>query len=129
MKKTINIMGKDYEVCINAYTPFLYKKTFKTGFMEDLSKLSEINLKREQLEKELTEKGLTKEEIEEQINLKTMGDLDSLIEVITQIAYILILGNDKNFKPFENWIAEQEKLSLTDNWIAEVTELAVTSFQ
>lgn len=129
MKKTINIMGKDYEVCINAYTPFLYKKVFKTGFMEDIGKLSEINVKRETLEKELTNKGLTKEEIEEQINLKTMGDLDSLIEVITQIAYILILGNDKNFKPFETWIAEQEKLSLTDNWIAEVTELAVTSFQ
>lgn len=129
MKKTINIMGKDYEVCINAYTPFLYKKVFKTGFMEDIGKLSEINVKRETLEKELTNKGLTKEEIEEQINLKTMGDLDSLIEVITQIAYILILGNDKNFKPFESWIAEQEKLSLTDNWIAEVTELAVTSFQ
>lgn len=129
MKKTINIMGKDYEVCINAYTPFLYRKTFKKGFMEDLSSLSKINTKRITLEKELTKQGLTKEEVEEQINLKTMGDLDNFIEVITQIAYILILGNDKNFKSYEDWIQEQEKLSLEDNWIGEVTELAVASFQ
>lgn len=129
MNKEINIMGKVYKCSINAYTPLLYKKTFKSGFMEDLSKLSEIGLKRTELEKELQGKGLKKEEIEEQINIKLMGSLDDFIEVITQIAYILILGNDKNFKTYEDWMSEQETLSIDDSWITEVTEFAVSSFQ
>ena len=129
MKKEINIMGKVYECSTNAYTPLLYKKTFNKGLMEDLSKLGELNNKREQYEKELKEQGFTGEELENQVNLKTMGNLDDFIEVITQIAYILILGNDKNFKSYEDWISDCETLSLSDNWIAEVTEFAVNSFQ
>lgn len=129
MKKTMNIMGKDYEVCINAYTPLLYKKTFKSGFMEDLSKLSEVSLKRDELTKELIAKGIEENKVEEQVNVKTMSSLDDFVEVITQIAYILILGNNKNFKSYEDWMSEQETLSMSDNWIAEVTEFAVASFQ
>lgn len=129
MKKTINIMGKDYEVCINAYTPFLYKKTFKSGFMEDLSKLSEISIKKDELEKELKKKNLTDEELEQQLNVQTMGSLDDLLGIITQIAYIMILGNNKNFKSYEEWLQEQENFDISGAWIGEVTEFAVTSFR
>lgn len=129
MKKTINIMGKDYEVCINAYTPFLYKKTFKTGFMEDLSRLSDISFKQDNIRKEFEAQGYKGEELEKKTNVAIMNCLDDMLEVITQIAYILILGNDKNFKPYEAWLEEQEDFNINGTWITEVTEFAVASFQ
>lgn len=106
MKKEINIMGKVYEVQTSAYTPFLYKKVFKSGFLSDIQKLTELKVE----------------------NDKVVGNIDDFFEVILQVAYILILGANKNFKPFDEWVSEHESLNMSDTWVAEVTELAVSSF-
>lgn len=106
MKKEIEIMGKVYEVQTSAYTPFLYKKTFKSGFLGDITKLTNLQIEDD----------------------KVVGNIDDFFEVILQVAYILILGANKDFMPFEEWIASHESLNMSDSWVAEVTELAVTSF-
>lgn len=106
MKKQINIMGKVYDVQTSAYTPFLYKKTFKTGFISDIQKLSNIRVEDDKVE----------------------GNLDDFFEVILQVAYILILGANKNFMSFDEWVSTHESLNMSDTWVAEVTELAVSSF-
>lgn len=106
MKRELNIMGKVYEVQTSAYTPFLYKKVFKSGFLSDIQKLSEIKIEDD----------------------KVVGNIDDFFEVILQVAYILILGANKNFMAFDEWVSSHESLNMSDTWVAEVTELAVTSF-
>lgn len=106
MKKEINIMGKVYEVQTSAYTPFLYKKTFKSGFLSDIQKLTELQVKDD----------------------KVVGNIDDFFEVILQVAYILILGANKDFMSFDEWVSTHESLNMSDTWVAEVTELAVSSF-
>lgn len=106
MKKELEIMGKVYEVQTSAYTPFLYKKTFKSGFLGDIQKLTNLQIE----------------------DNKVVGDIDSFFEIILQVAYILILGANKNFMSFEEWVSTHESLDMTESWVAEVTELAVNSF-
>ena len=106
MQKEIEIMGKVYKVQTSAYTPFLYKKTFKSGFLGDITKLTNLQIE----------------------DNKVVGNIDDFFEVILQVAYILILGANKDFMPFEEWVASHESLNMSEEWVAEVTELAVTSF-
>lgn len=126
--KTITICDKEYEIACNAFTRFQYKKVFGKGIFADINILNKFTTKQEKLRKELEEKKLTKEEIEQELNVQMMDSLDDFIDVIEKIAYIEIYTVNDKIESFEDWIKGIDKIDLSANWISEVTELAVSSF-
>ena len=126
--KKITICDKEYEVSCNAFTRFQYKKIFGKGIFADIKILSEFTDNQEKYRQELTQKGLSEEEIEKEINLYMMEHLDDFIDVIERIAYILIYSANNSIGSFEEWLKELPKIDLSQSWIGEVTELAVSSF-
>ena len=126
--KTITICDKEYEIACNAYTRFQYKKVFGKGIFSDINILNKFTTKQEKLKKELEEKKLSKEEIEQELNVQMMDSLDDFIDVIEKIAYIEIYTANDKMESFEDWIKGIDKIDLSADWISEVTELAVSSF-
>ena len=126
--KTITICDKEYEISCNAFTRFQYKTIFGKGIFADIKTLNEFSSKQEQLRKELKDKKVSEEEIENQISLMMMENLDDFIDVIERMAYILIYTANNKVGSFEDWLKEIDKIDLSANWISEVTELAVNSF-
>lgn len=126
--KTVTICDKEYEIACNAFTRFQYKKVFGKGIFADINILNKFTTKQEKLRKELEEKKLTKEEIEQELNVQMMDSLDDFIDVIEKIAYIEIYTVNDKIESFEDWIKGIDKIDLSANWISEVTELAVSSF-
>ena len=126
--KTITICDKEYEISCNAFTRFQYKTIFGKGIFADIKTLNEFSSKQEQLRKELKDKKVSEEEIENQINLMMMENLDDFIDVIERMAYILIFTANNKVESFEDWLKGIEKIDLSASWIGEVTELAVSSF-
>lgn len=129
MSKKIIIDNKEYEIACTAYTRFLYKKTFGTGLMNDIKLLSDITTKQEDYRKELKKKKLTDKEIEEKVNNAFLEDIDTFIEVIERLAYILILTATPSFGTFEEFLQGIEIIDLSSPWVNEVTETAVGSFR
>lgn len=126
--KTVTICDKEYEIACNAFTRFQYKKVFGKGIFADINILNKFTTKQEKLRKELEEKKLTKEEIEQELNVQMMDSLDDFIDVIEKIAYIEIYTVNDKIESFEDWIKGIDKIDLSADWISEVTELAVSSF-
>ena len=126
--KTITICGKEYKIECNAFTRFQYKTVFGRGIFADIKVLSEFSEKQENLRKELKEKKMSDEEIENEINKSMMENLDDFIDVIERIAYILIYTANNQVEGFEEWLKGITKLDLSESWIEEVTEFAVSSF-
>lgn len=126
--KTITICDKEHEIACNAFTRFQYKTIFGKGIFADIKILNEFSRKQEQLRKELKDKKVSEEEIENQINLMMMENLDDFIDVIERMAYILIYTANNKVGSFEDWLKGIDKIDLSANWISEVTELAVNSF-
>ena len=126
--KKITICDKEYEVSCNAFTRFQYKKIFGKGIFADIKTLSEFSENQEKVRKELTEKGLSNEEIDKEVNFYVMEHLDEFIDVVERIAYILIYSANNSIKSFEDWLKGLEKIDLSASWISEGTELAVSSF-
>lgn len=124
----ITICDKEYEIACNAYTRFQYKKVFGKGIFSDINILNKFTTKQEKLKKELEEKKLSKEEIEQELNVQMMDSLDDFIDVIEKIAYIEIYTANDKMESFEDWIKGIDKIDLSADWISEVTELAVSSF-
>ena len=126
--KTITICDKEYEINCNAFTRFQYKTIFGKGIFADIKVLNEFSNKQEKIRKELKEKKLSEEEIENEINLMMMEKLDDFIDVLERMAYILIYTANNKVGSFEDWLKGITKVDLSANWISEVTELAVNSF-
>lgn len=126
--KKITICDKEYVISCNAFTRFQYKKIFGKGIFADIKTLSEFSENQEKIRKELTEKGLSNEEIDKEVNLYMMEHLDDFIDVIEKIAYILIYSANESIESFEDWLRGFPKPDLSASWISEVTELAVSSF-
>lgn len=124
MKKNLVICGKEYEICNNAYCMFEYKKQFKTGLIADIGKMTVYNEKIQKIENEQ----LSEAEKEFAMNRIAMEELDNIIQIPLQIAYVFIKCANRNFMNFESWLETIEEIKLEDSWIAEVTELAVNSF-
>lgn len=126
MKKKMEIGGKEYDICSNAYTMFLYKKEFKTGIMTDISRLQEFAITQDKITKEMEGKSI--EEIQRAIGLALMPEMDTYVEVALRIAYVFIKCANPNFMPFDNWLQTIEEFNFEDKWVSEVTEIAVNSF-
>lgn len=126
--KKITICDKEYEVSSNAFTRFEYKKIFGRGIFADIQALNKFSIEQERIKKEATDKGLSEEEIQKEINNYMMENLDEFLDVVEKIAYILIYSANKSVGSFEDWLKGIEKIDLSASWIGEVTELAVSSF-
>ena len=126
--KSITICDKEYEINCNAFTRFQYKTIFGKGIFADIKILNEFSNKQENLRKELKNKKISEEEIEQQINMAMMENLDDFIDVIERIAYILIYTANDKVGNFDEWLKGIEKIDLSADWIGEVTEFAVNSF-
>ena len=126
MRKKMEIGGKEYEICSNAFTMFLYKKEFKTGIMADIGRLQEFATVQEKIAKEM--EGKPQVEIDKAVGLALMPEMDTYIEVCLRIAYIFIKCANPSFMGFEEWLQTIEDFSFEDKWVSEVTELAVNSF-
>lgn len=126
--KTVTICDKEYEIACNAFTRFQYKKVFGNGIFADINVLNKFSTEQEKLRKELKEKKLSDDEIEQEVNIKMMDSLDDFIDVIEKIAYIEIYTANNKIESFEDWIKSIDKIDLSADWISEVTELAVNSF-
>ena len=107
---------------------FLYKKEFGTGILEDISKLNSLQIKQMQVQANCEKENLSKEETEALVNNVMLSELDNVISIALQIAYIFIKFADPKFKSFNEWTQEIEEIELDDSWIAEVTEMAVNTF-
>lgn len=128
MRKKLVIDNKEYEICSNAFTLLRYKKEFKTGIMEDIGKLNELNIKQMEIEKKGKEEGKSKEEIEALTSNALLTELDNILLVVLQLAYIFIKSANPNFMSFDEFAQSIENINLDDGWIAEVTEIAVNTF-
>lgn len=126
MKGKLEIDGKEYDICSNAFTMFLYKKEFKTGIMADIGRLQEFAMVQDKISKEM--EGKPQEEIDKAVGLALMPEMDTYIEVSLRIAYIFVKCANPNFMPFDEWLKTIENFNFEDKWISEVTELAVNSF-
>lgn len=126
--KKITICDKEYEVSSNAFTRFEYKKIFGRGIFADIQALNKFSIEQEKIRKEATDKGLSDEDIQKEINNYMMENLDDFLDVVEKIAYILIYSANKSIGSFEDWLKGIEKIDLSASWIGEVTELAVSSF-
>lgn len=126
MRKKMEICGKEYDICSNAFTMFLYKKEFKTGIMADIGRLQEFAEIQEKVTKD--KKGKTVEEIQKEVGLALMSEIDTYIEVTLRIAYVFIKCANPSFMPFDEWLQTIEGFNFEDKWVSEVTELAVNSF-
>ena len=98
--RKITICDKEYDVTCNAFTRFQYKKIFGKGIFADVKTLNELSENQEKIRKELTQKGLSKEEIEKEINIYMMEHLDDFIDVVEKIAYILIYSANNSIERF-----------------------------
>lgn len=127
MKKII-IDEKEFDIDCNAYTRFQYKSTFGKGIFADIKVLSDYSEKQNNLRKKLEKEGKTEEIIDKEISSIMLEDLDTFIDVIEKIAYILIYTANSKIGSFEDWLKSIGKISLSDSWIGEVTEFAVSSF-
>lgn len=127
--KKITICDKEYEINSNAYTRFLYKQVFNTKIFSDIAVLNKFNQGQEKLKKELKNKKLKKEEIEEELSSYMLENIDDFMDVMLKLAYIFIKTADSNFETFENWLKGIESININDSWVQEVTELAVNSFR
>ena len=126
--KKITIDEKEFDIDCNAYTRFQYKSTFGKGIFADIKVLSDYSEKQNNLRKKLEKEGKTEEIIDKEISSIMLEDLDTFIDVIEKIAYILIYTANNKIGTFEDWLKSIGKISLSDSWIGEVTEFAVSSF-
>lgn len=126
--KQIEIEGKTFDIDCNAFTRFQYKSIFKRGIFEDIKVLNDYSNKQEDLRKQMKAENKTDEEIERELGSAMMTELDSFLDVIEKIAYILIYTANNKVGNFEEWLKSIKKIDLNEKWISEVTEFAVNSF-
>lgn len=126
MRKKMIICGKEYDICSNAFTMFLYKKEFNTGIMTDISRLQDFNIKQEEISKQMV--GKSQDEIDKEVGLALMPEVDTFTEIAFRLAYVFIKCANPNFVSFDEWTNTIDNFSFLDPWISEVTELAVNSF-
>lgn len=124
--KKITINGNEFDIDCNAYTRFLYKKEFGVGIFKDLEKLTNFSNLQNEKRKEL--EGKSEEEINTEINKLILQNIDDFLDVILQVAYILILTANSNVGNFQSFLKKIDKINVSEAWISEVTELAVNSF-
>ena len=127
MKKKLEICGKEYEICTNAFCMFEYKKQFKTGIIADIGRMNDYNVKVAEIEEKCKQEN-READIEKEVNKVALEEFDNIIQIPLQLAYIFIKTADRNFISFEDWLTSIEDIRIEDSWIAEVTELAVNSF-
>ncbi len=128
MEKKVTICGKEYNLKTSAYCILEYKRVFGNGLMADINSMSAISTKIQKIREDGEKDKKTEEEIQNEINRVALEQIDNLVQIPLQIAYIFIKSSNPKFITFDEWTMSIENISVEDEWIAEVTELAVNSF-
>lgn len=106
MRKVITISGKDYSMKSSAYTQFKYKNETGRKMLDDIQKISTISSMKD----------------EEQL-----GHMEDVIELLLQIAYIMIEEADATqVKTYEEFLKNIDGLFDTTEWVNDVIELAAS---
>lgn len=129
MEKKVTICGKEYNLKSSAYCILEYKRVFGKGLMADINSLSAISQKIELTRKVGKEANKSEEEINIDIETIAMAEIDNLVQIPLQVAYILIKSSNPTFMSFDEWLKTLDEIDIEDAWISEVTELAVKSFR
>lgn len=129
MKKIV-ICNKEYPIACNALTYITFRKKFDRGIFEDIKVIRDFLTKQTITTMRLKEKfpDITDNELIKELSNIMLSDIDLYIEAVTRLAYICIYSADENFKDYEEWLKEIERINTNDPWIAEVTEYAVDCF-
>ena len=90
--------------------------------------VNELNIKQLEVAKKAKEEGRSEEEIEALTSNVLLSELDNLIVIVLQLAYIFIKTANPQFMSFEEFTQTIENINLDDGWITEVTEIAVNTF-
>ena len=116
MVKTIKIGSKEYDMKSSAYTVFAYKDEMGRDLLADISY---INDKSTEINK-LPEEAQTG---------AWLNEITGVIEIALKLAYIMIKEQNKEFKPYKEWLQEVDAVTGEGNsWIQEVMELAISPF-
>ena len=128
--KIITICDKQYEIECNAFTYIQYRKVFDKGIFEDIQIIKDYLITQTITSMEIKEKNPKITEIEMSLKLNKIMEekIDSFIEAITRIAYILIYTANADIADYETFLRGISKLNIDDDWIVEVTEFAVDCF-
>ena len=106
MRKVIKISGKDYSMKSSAYTQFKYKDVTGRKMLDDIQRISKISTM----------------DADEQI-----GQMEDVIELLLQIAYIMIEEADPTqVTTFEEFLKGIDGLFDETAWVNEVIELAAS---
>lgn len=128
MEKKVTICGQEYNLKTNAFSILEYKRVFGKGLMADINSMSAISFGIRKIREDGEKEGKGEEEIQNEISKKAMEEIDVLIQIPLQIAYIFIKNSDPKFMGFDEWTKTISSIDIEDDWISEVTELAVSSF-
>lgn len=106
MRKVIKISGVDYSMKSSAYTQFKYKDVTGRKMLDDIQKISKISAM----------------DADEQI-----GQMEDVIELLLQIAFIMIEEADPNqVTTYEEFLKGIDGLFDETAWVNEVIELAAS---
>lgn len=104
MRKTVNIGGTDYNMKSSALTQFKYRNKTGRKLMQDINKFTELKDKGTDL----------------------LNDIDDILEVALQVAYVMIEEADpKQVNSFNDFLSKADNLFEDEQWINDVIELAV----
>lgn len=107
MEKVITISNKNYKMKASALTQFSYKNFTGRSFLKDLQSMIDL-----------------KDKNSKSFN---MEDLDSLTELLLQIAYILVKEADESqVTDYDSFLGGIDNLYDDEKWIYEILELACT---
>lgn len=128
--KQITICDKKYNIECNAFAYVQYRKVFDRGIFEDIQTLKDYLITQTLNTIEIKKKNPKIKDIElsSKISDIMMPKLDSFIEAITRIAYILIYSANENIENYEIFLKGIKSFKIDDDWIVEVTEFAVDCF-
>lgn len=104
MIKTIKLGGKEYQMKASAYTQFAYKNETGRSFLDDISKLTQL------------------QDIGSEDIMKSLNSLEPLINIILDVSYIMINeatpntfnNRDEFYKSIDSILDDENINSITD---------------
>lgn len=122
----ITINNIEYNVSCNAFTRVKYSSCFGRKIFKDISILNEFNEKLTAVdnEEELSDK--EKETKKQKVSLENM---DNMLDVLLQLAYVEIVTANPNFVSYDKWLQGLDNIDLSGEWITTVMNLAMNCFR
>lgn len=114
MKKIINIGNKELTLKSSAYTVLAYKEETGKNLLEDLQKISDL-----QISNDLSD---------EEQQRKLMVNLEPFMEMLLKLVYVMYKEANKDAESFKDFCEGIDNLFDNVEWLQGVLELAVAPF-